>query len=57
MNIEYNGITVSTVDSSGILISTPVNEFIFGIDELKWIYSTSAVQNLITTWQVNLEVL
>jgi len=49
MNIEYNGITVSTVDSSGILISTPVNEFIFGIDELKWIYSTSAVQNLITT--------
>jgi len=48
MKTEYNGISVSIVDNSGILISTPVNEFIFGTDELKWIYSTDVVQNLIT---------
>jgi len=45
---EYNGIKVTKVDTSGILISTPVNEFIFGIDELKWIYSTSVVRDLLS---------
>lgn len=45
---EYNGINVAKVDGSGILISTPVNEFIFGIDEFKWILSTPVVRDLLS---------
>ena len=44
---EYNGINVELVDNSGVLITTPVNEFIFNIDELKWLYSTNIVKNLL----------
>jgi len=44
---EYNGISVTQVDQSGILVTTPVNEFIFGTEELKWIYSTAEVSELL----------
>lgn len=44
---DFNGISVSCVDNSGILIITPVNEFIFSIEELKWIYSNDVVKDLL----------
>ena len=47
--VEYNGIKVMKVDQSGILISTPVNEFIFSAMELEWIYKTDTVRELINS--------
>jgi len=38
---EYNGIQVGIVDGSGILIVTPVNEFIFSKSELNFISTAS----------------
>ena len=41
MEYELNGITIQPIDENGILITTPVNEFIFSVDEIKWIYEST----------------